>query len=86
MATPMAIPVQDLNDYSGASLVPSGVALACLSTAAVLLRFISRRITKVQLLWDDWLILAALVSSVVRSSTDQLMFEAFLVGQLCYRC
>lgn len=54
-------------DHS-AIIVRSAIAMAVLSFAAVALRFISRTLTKVSLLLDDWLILAALVSKPRQAS------------------
>ena len=41
-------------------IIPAAVMIS-VATVAVFLRFLSRRLLKLPLLWDDWLILVAMV-------------------------
>ncbi|KAL8671650.1 MAG: hypothetical protein Q9168_003856 [Polycauliona sp. 1 TL-2023] len=54
--------VANFNDNRGPALMVSTVVLAVLATAAVLLRFISRRVTKMAISWDDGLIVVGVDS------------------------
>lgn len=53
----------------GGMILTSAIVMACLSTVAVALRFLSRKITKVKWLMDDWLILIALVGARTTNSS-----------------
>ena len=54
-------PGLDINATDAPKIIAVSVVLIILSTAAVVLRFISRMLSKAGLWWDDWLIVAALV-------------------------
>jgi ABC-type methionine transport system permease subunit len=67
----------DLNDDLRWTVIGPVIALVVLSTIAVVLRITSRRILKLQLRWDDYLILAALVSICV--STPHIIIALNLI-------
>ncbi|MCJ1286890.1 hypothetical protein MMC26_006236 [Xylographa opegraphella] len=60
LLTPDA-PGLDINASDVPKIIAVSVVLIVLSTAAVVLRFISRMLSKAGLWWDDWVIVAALV-------------------------
>ena len=53
----------DVHADRGPEYAKTAIALSVLSTAAVALRFLSRKVLKTKIWWDDWIILVALVSS-----------------------
>ncbi|KAL8995726.1 MAG: hypothetical protein Q9169_004584 [Polycauliona sp. 2 TL-2023] len=57
----IAYQMANINDDRGQELLVSTIVLAVLATVAVILRFISRRVTKVAISWDDGLIVVGLV-------------------------
>ena len=69
------------NDHAGRELVTSAFVMGFLSCSAVALRFVSRKIQRVPLMHDDWLILAALVGHV-RLTDDEMLLTT---TALCYR-
>jgi len=54
-------PGLDLNANQGPKIIAVSAVLIAISTIAVILRFISRMVSKAGLWWDDWLIVAAMV-------------------------
>ncbi|MCJ1384101.1 hypothetical protein MMC17_007217 [Xylographa soralifera] len=54
-------PGLDINATEAPKIIAVSVVLIILSTAAVVLRFVSRMMSKAGLWWDDWIIVAALV-------------------------
>lgn len=48
------------NEDEGPLVERVAIACMCLSGLAVVLRFVSRKLVKQPLLWDDWLILTAI--------------------------
>jgi hypothetical protein len=68
----------DLNDDLRWTIIGPVIALVVLSTIAVVLRIMSRRILKLQLRWDDYLILAALVS--ICALTSSITIALNLIG------
>ncbi|MCJ1405072.1 hypothetical protein MMC11_008298 [Xylographa trunciseda] len=54
-------PGLDINATDAPKIIAVSVVLIIISTSAVVLRFISRMLSKAGLWWDDWLIVAALV-------------------------
>ena len=56
-------PGLDVNATEVPKIIAVSVVLIILSTSAVILRFISRMLSKAGLWWDDWVIVAALVMS-----------------------
>ena len=63
----MSLPVDhdsfDANANKGPTMIRVCVAMICLSSIGVCGRFIARWLTKQPLLWDDWLIVVALIFS-----------------------
>jgi hypothetical protein len=55
-------PGLDPNADQGPKVVAVAAVLMVISTIAVILRFVARLLSKAGLWWDDWCILAALVS------------------------
>ena len=55
------VPVSNGDIYGAATIVVSGIVFA-LAIIAVALRFYTRIVTKAGLGWDDWLVLAAVIS------------------------
>ena len=51
-------------DDRGPQLIATGLTTAILATYAVGMRFWSRKMSKVNLWWDDWIILLSLVGSL----------------------
>ncbi|MCJ1239011.1 hypothetical protein MMC14_007004 [Varicellaria rhodocarpa] len=58
------VPVSNGDAYGAATIVVSGIVFV-LAIIAVALRFYTRIVTKAGLGWDDWLILAAVVSTLL---------------------
>ncbi|MCJ1440854.1 MAG: hypothetical protein MMC23_001340 [Stictis urceolatum] len=58
------------NDHAGRELVTSAFVMGFLSCSAVALRFVSRKIQRVPLMHDDWLILAALPFAIGLCTID----------------
>jgi len=54
-------PGLDLNAPQGPKIIAVSAVLIAISTIAVILRFMSRMVSKAGLWWDDWLIVAAMV-------------------------
>lgn len=54
-------PGLDLNANQGPKIIAVSAILIAISTIAVILRFMSRMVSKAGLWWDDWLIVAAMV-------------------------
>lgn len=54
-------PGLDLNANQGPKIIAVSAVLIAISTIAVILRFMSRMVSKAGLWWDDWLIVAAMV-------------------------
>ncbi|MCJ1432056.1 hypothetical protein MMC27_001412 [Xylographa pallens] len=54
-------PGLDVNATEAPKIIAVSVVLIILSTAAVVLRFVARMLSKAGLWWDDWVIVAALV-------------------------
>ena len=50
-----------LDDDERPLIVGISVLFICLSEAAVLFRFLARRISQLPLMWDDWMIVIALI-------------------------
>ena len=51
----------DLSESRGPQVIGADMALLALATIAVILRFISRHISKANFWWDDWVLAVALV-------------------------
>jgi hypothetical protein len=51
----------DLSENVGPQIIGADMALLALATIAVILRFISRSVSKANLWWDDWILAVALV-------------------------
>ena len=58
----MVLQPVDLRDDVGLRPLIVGIVSIILATVAVVLRLYSHRITRIRLLADDWLIIAALVN------------------------
>ena len=58
----------DLSASKGPQILAAVATTYVLATIAVILRFVSRRISKAQLWWDDWLIIIALVNVIFAPS------------------
>lgn len=71
-STVVNTPGKDIIANRGPFLIRTCCAMIALSATAVTLRFLSRRLSKVSLWWDDWLILIALVSRERRSLVHSL--------------
>ena len=61
-------PDLDIQADRGPHLVRVCSAMIALSATAVAFRFLSRRLSRVRSLWDDWLILIALVNDPCTTS------------------
>jgi hypothetical protein len=57
-------PDADLSATQAPRIIGASVVLIILSTAAVVLRFLARRLSRAGLWWDDWTILFALVWAI----------------------
>lgn len=53
--------IKNINDNRGREIVVVTIILAVLATLAVILRFACRRLTKIAISWDDYLIVVGLV-------------------------
>lgn len=64
----------DINEDKGPHLARICSVMIVISAIAVVLRFLSRRVVKAPLLWDDWVILLAMVrhSTVIEVPSDAL--------------
>lgn len=62
----------DINEDKGPYLARICSVMIVISAIAVVLRFLSRRVVKAPLLWDDWVILLAMVcdSTAIEVSSD----------------
>ena len=82
---PVPQDVVDPDENIKYQLVISSAVGCVVFTIAVGLRFVSRRLVKAPLSWDDWLVLAALVSIFlcVQEGSDHL--EAFCLAHCNYR-
>jgi len=56
-------PGLDVNANQGPKIIAVSAVLIAISTIAVILRFLSRMVSKAGLWWDDWLIVGAMVRS-----------------------
>ena len=54
-------PGLDINANQGPKIIAVSAILIIISTIAVILRFVSRMVSKAGLWWDDWLIVGAMV-------------------------
>ncbi len=57
-----SLPLDYLNANQGPKVDAIAITCFSLAVAAVFLRFLARILTKASLWWDDWTVLAALVS------------------------
>lgn len=65
------------------SQIPGIVSLAVpwmLSTAAIALRLLARRVTKARLWWDDWMALCTYVSLIIDLAKHSLQLRGENIG------
>ena len=51
----------DINANNSPVVLHIGIAMMCLSGSAVVLRYVSRRLARQPWLWDDWMIVMAVL-------------------------
>ena len=57
----IAYQMENINDNRGPEIMTSTIVLAVLATVAVISRLACRRLTKIAISWDDYLIVVGLV-------------------------
>ena len=60
----------DINADMGPTMVRLCVSMMVLSTTAVVLRFVSRKVIRQPLQWDDWMILISLIASYAAGTVE----------------